>query len=212
MIRVPETEIMSNKGQAIAYSNYDRSKSKTLLKTFYQSVLSPNVGSIVDLGCGPGDLTNEIATLHPNACVVGIDGSDEMLSLTTPNNNVIFKKLTIGKDAIGNYDRVVSSMTLHHFIDASVFWNAIKSTNCKDVFVFDLIRPNSEEEVQSYIVQNSPYKDIEFKNDFESSLRAAFSFDEIEHQLKDHNLNLTVTKLTHNQTNNFEMVIISGTL
>lgn len=212
MLRVTEPEIMLDSAQSLAYYNYDRSKTKNLVKNFYQLLLPSQVNSIVDLGCGPGDLTLDLARLHPEATVVGIDGSDAMLALAGVNTNVSFQRLTIGTDAIGNYDRVVSSMTLHHFHDANVFWNAIKDIDPKDVFVFDLIRPNSEEELQSYIELNGPYDNIEFQNDFENSLRAAFTFEEISQQLTANGLNMSITKFTRNQTRNFEMIIVSGEL
>ena len=37
-------------------------------------------GVVFDLGCGPGNLTREIATRWPEARVVGVDSSVEMIS------------------------------------------------------------------------------------------------------------------------------------
>jgi trans-aconitate 2-methyltransferase len=46
---------------------------------------------IVDVGCGPGNLTHVLAERWPNATVIGVDSSPEMLELTTPGPRLRFE-------------------------------------------------------------------------------------------------------------------------
>jgi trans-aconitate methyltransferase len=210
MQRTPEPEIMHDAKQALAYSQYDRSKLQSLIKHMYTQLLPATAESIIDFGCGPGDITLTLAALTPNTPVVGIDASNEMLLLAHEINNVKFQQGIVGQTSFGNYSRVVSTMALHHFHDPKVFWNAVKEVNPLDVFVFDLVRPSNELELEEFIVKNEPYDNEVFKDDFENSLRAAFTYEEIEQQLIDCNLDLSVTRITRDTTNNFELVVISG--
>jgi trans-aconitate 2-methyltransferase len=43
---------------------------------------------VYDLGCGTGELTNELARRWPRAAVIGIDSSSEMLEQVRPEKNV----------------------------------------------------------------------------------------------------------------------------
>jgi trans-aconitate 2-methyltransferase len=43
---------------------------------------------VYDLGCGTGELTNELARRWPRAAVIGIDSSTEMLEQVRPEKNV----------------------------------------------------------------------------------------------------------------------------
>ncbi len=55
---------------------FDRSS-----KAFMADAIDNEPGLITDLGCGPGHSTRLLADLFPNAQVVGLDHSDEFLSL-----------------------------------------------------------------------------------------------------------------------------------
>ncbi|MGH8925346.1 MAG: methyltransferase domain-containing protein [Acidimicrobiia bacterium] len=50
---------------------------------------------IYDLGCGTGELTNYLGSRWPEATVVGIDNSQEMLDRARPQNNVTFVRQSI---------------------------------------------------------------------------------------------------------------------
>src|SRR5690242_3273223 len=43
-------------------------------------ILAEDPRHVVDLGCGPGNLTATLATRWPDAAVVGLDSSEEMLA------------------------------------------------------------------------------------------------------------------------------------
>ena len=76
--------------------------------------------SILDIGCGPGNSTNQLLTFFPNSDILGIDSSDNMLnkaSKTYPNLN--FKKCFVPEEleTIDNYDLIFSNACLHWIPD-----------------------------------------------------------------------------------------------
>ena len=191
MKRIVEPELMIDPLQVQSYYNSDRSQIKHLFKLAYVSSKKQVPATMVDLGCGPGDLTEEMAVIHPDTQITGIDNSSEMLALTRNHDNVKFEKRSI-TEVTDHYDRVISSLTLHHFHNPLEFWESVKRIAPKDVFILDFIRPKTEEELQEIIKFREPYSDDLFRIDFENSLRACFTIEEIEQQLKDCGLKLRV--------------------
>lgn len=191
MKRIVEPELMIDPLQVQSYYSSDRSQIKHLFKLAYVSSKKQVPATMVDLGCGPGDLTEEMAAIHPDTEITGIDNSSEMLALTRDHDNVKFKKMSI-TEVTEHYDRVISSLTLHHFHNPLEFWESIKRIAPKDVFILDFIRPETEEELQEIIKFREPYSDELFRIDFENSLRACFTIKEIEQQLLQCGLNLQV--------------------
>jgi trans-aconitate methyltransferase len=72
---------------------------------------------ILDLGCGDGVLTVEIAKFVPNGFVLGIDASESMIKTAKKGRaitNVEFEKLDINKIGFeSEFDLVFSNATLH---------------------------------------------------------------------------------------------------
>jgi trans-aconitate methyltransferase len=66
---------------AEAYANADFSEPNSKFVTLF-SEKSPSFNGqhIVDLGCGPADITNQACGAVPQARVVGLDGADAMLA------------------------------------------------------------------------------------------------------------------------------------
>ena len=87
MKRIPEPPLMENPLQAKVYAEADFSSTDQLFvtrlkehfleipKTLYRERV------IVDLGCGPGNITEHIALQWPQAQIIGVDGSEAMLSI-----------------------------------------------------------------------------------------------------------------------------------
>jgi trans-aconitate 2-methyltransferase len=73
---------------------------------------------IYDLGCGTGELTNELGNRWPAAMVVGIDNSEEMLAKTRPQGNVRFQQQSIEdwKPEVAP-DLIFSNAALHWVAD-----------------------------------------------------------------------------------------------
>jgi len=80
--------------------------------------------ALLDIGCGDGKVTAEIAALVPNGRVVGIDNSPEMVGFAArsfggrPGSNTVFLlKDTRELDFAEEFDVVFSNATLHWVID-----------------------------------------------------------------------------------------------
>lgn len=208
MERIVEKETMDDNEQVQAYFEANRETYMYMFKVGYCSAKKKVPDSLLDIGCGPGDLTLEFAKLHPDIPVTGIDTSAEMLALAGERENLTFKQISV-TDVTDRYDRIISSLALHHFHDPMDFWNSIKRINPRDVYIIDLVRPETEEEIQRFI-NGKPYTP-EFKKDFENSLRAAFTIDEIKEQLKEVGFEkLTVMEIEEIYSINMPMVLITG--
>ena len=80
--------------------------------------------SVLDIGCGDGKVTAEIAALVPSGRVVGIDSSPEMVSFAagsfqgeTAANLTFLVKEARALDFVEEFDVVFSNATLHWVID-----------------------------------------------------------------------------------------------
>lgn len=76
---------------------------------------------ILDLGCGDGALTAELAALVPHGCVLGIDASGSMIETARKDHagpNLKFRQLDINAiDFQAEFDVVFSNATLHWIRD-----------------------------------------------------------------------------------------------
>jgi ubiquinone/menaquinone biosynthesis C-methylase UbiE len=79
-----------NKEHAESYSRSMRLVSRVFYSRFARAVVKslPSTGQglvVVDLGCGPGLLSIELCKLLPNASIIGVDPSTEMLEVAWRN-------------------------------------------------------------------------------------------------------------------------------
>ncbi|MEW6278180.1 MAG: methyltransferase domain-containing protein [Candidatus Eremiobacterota bacterium] len=68
--------------------------------------------SVVDLGCGTGELTARLAERLPGSTVVGVDSSPEMLAQASARPGLSFREGRIEEEA-GHYDLVFSHAAIH---------------------------------------------------------------------------------------------------
>jgi len=74
------------------------------------------IESVLDLGCGDGVLTKEIAELVPNGNVTGIDASEGMIATASQmiSGNLSFQRMNIDDIAFSNeFDLIFSNAALH---------------------------------------------------------------------------------------------------
>jgi len=94
MERIPEPELMVEKEQVISYDEADFSEGEVnLINQINYYLLRKNISLgekdlIVDLGCGPGNISEKLAIKWPNTEVVGIDGSKEMILRAEYNKSI----------------------------------------------------------------------------------------------------------------------------
>ena len=94
MERIPEPELMEKKEQVISYDEADFSEGElNLINQINYYLLRKNISLgekdlIVDLGCGPGNISEKLAIKWPNTEVVGIDGSKEMILRAEYNKSI----------------------------------------------------------------------------------------------------------------------------
>lgn len=198
MERIPEPELMDKAEQALAYAEADFSDADDrFLKLFAEAAGDSDVhGSVLDLGCGPGQISLRLAREHPGSIVHGLDGSQAMLVHARRNLDVeqgmggrvrFFQGLIPGAELpLAAYDFVVSNSLLHHLHDPEVFWAALKTYGKSGavICVMDLLRPPDEMTARELVEIHSPHEKDVLKEDFYNSLLAAFRADEVRAQLK----------------------------
>ena len=103
MERIPEPELMIEKEQVISYDKADFSEGEVnLINQINYYLLRKNISLgekdlIVDLGCGPGNISEKLAIKWPNTEVVGVDGSKEMILRAEYNNSISTNQKKIKK-------------------------------------------------------------------------------------------------------------------
>jgi trans-aconitate methyltransferase len=202
--RVREEELMDVPLQAEAYANADFSEPNSKFVAHFADKFPAFRGDrILDLGCGPADITVRFAARYPQARVVGMDGADAMLDIAREiilqhaalANRVDVRRWHIGREEnpLGTevFDAVVSNSLLHHLRDPLDLWKAIRACAAPGaaVLIMDLIRPQSRIEAEM-IVEKYAGKETEvLKGDFLKSLLAAYRPAEIMEQLVSINMN-----------------------
>jgi len=203
MERIPEPELMKKKEQVISYDEADFSEGEVnLINQINHYLLKKNIflgekDLIVDLGCGPGNISEKLARKWPNTEVVGIDGSKEMILRAEHNKKISTnqKKLknlryicsdikdikSTGFFLNKNISLLVSNSLIHHIIHLEDFFNTIRSLSSNITLNFhkDLKRPLDDKSALELKAQcSSKYNEI-LTNDYYASLRASYTFKEL---------------------------------
>lgn len=198
MKRIPEPELMDDSEHALAYGRADfeepHSNFIKLLKQHYN--LPHGINTVLDMGCGTGDITFRVGRAFPDSVIDAVDGSAAMLFYA--NEELIKKPEFEGRIHFlpcriqeftpdKSYDLIVSNSLLHHIPDPADFWRAVKrlSTAGTRVFIMDLIRPGTAEEARRLVETYSPDEPEILKRDFYNSLLAAFEAGEVKRQLEE---------------------------
>ena len=202
MERVPEPELMEEKEQVISYDEADFSEGEVnLINQINHYLFRKNISLgekdlIVDLGCGPGNISEKLAIKWPNTEVVGIDGSKEMILRAEYNKNISanqkLKNLRyicsdIKEIKSNNFlfkkeiSLLVSNSLIHHITNLEDFFNTIRSLSNTNTVNFhkDLKRPLDEKSALELKAQcSTKYNEI-LTNDYYASLRASYTFKEL---------------------------------
>lgn len=195
MQRCVEPELMDNLEQALAFRRANREYGIKGFLELYAKYLNMSKGKLIDLGCGTGEYLIALEHQYPNLIITGFDGSEPMIQIAGGivehhSSNVRVRHRQF-KDIDHTADCVISTNTLHHLHDPTVFWDCVKRV-ARRVFVMDLIRPSSTLVARNIVDTLAKGESDEFKFDYYNSLLAAFSVEELQQQIEGTGLTLTV--------------------
>ena len=203
MERNVEPELKEREDQVSSYAKADFSEGENnLIKQIDHYLIKNNIylnekELIVDLGCGPGNISEKLSIKWPKANVVGIDGSKEMIRIAELNKknslsrsrlkNLSYicadiKSLKLSEISFGkNISLLVSNSLIHHITYLENFFNCIErlSSDLTINFHKDLKRPNDEKSAL-YLKEKcgEKYNDI-LTNDYYASLKASYTAKEL---------------------------------
>lgn len=199
MIRIPEPELMEDLTQVESYAKADfESAHSFLIRKFQDRIpLRFTPESVLDLGCGPGDMSFRLYSQFPTANFTFLDGSEFMLDFCKKridtlvsikrNNKINFKKELI-QDFVPEspYDLIFSNSLLHHLHDPFEFWAAVQRSIHPDSFIFisDLMRPDSLTSTNQLTERYANGESEVLKKDFYNSLLAAYRIEEVKEMLE----------------------------
>jgi len=224
MNRICEPELMLEPIQARAYAEADFNGSDRAFTARILTLLAAPAATqaerppprIVDLGCGPGNISFRLASALPEAVLLGIDGAAAMLDGARarqaleprrwPGLRFLQVRLPLAPEGLGGvstafrppYDLVVSNSLLHHLHDPAVLWATIRTLAAPGalVVVRDLRRPMTEAAVRGLMRRHAARAPAVLRRDFSHSLRAAFRLQEVADQLRSAGLShFAVTEL-----------------
>ena len=203
MERIAEPELMNKKEQVISYDEADFSEGEDNLINQINYYLSKNniilskKDLIVDLGCGPGNISEKLAIKWPDTEVIGIDGSKEMIRKAESNKMISLNKKKLKNlhyfcadikdfklNAIAldkEISLLVSNSLIHHITHLEDFFKTILrlSNNLTINFHKDLKRPLDKKSALDLKTKcASKYNDI-LTNDYYASLRASYTYKEL---------------------------------
>lgn len=197
MDRIPEPELMDTDAQARAYAEADFEAPHSMFIELLREAfprLAPDA-CVLDLGCGPGDITLRFARAYPECRIHGVDGAAAMLdyghravAASGLGGQVTLVQGLLPGAALPRerYDAIISNSLLHHLADPAVLWQAVRTHGAPGapVFVMDLMRPESVDEAHALLEQYATGEPEVLRQDFFHSLLAAYRVPEVEQQLR----------------------------
>ena len=196
MQRIPEPELMDDPAQALAYARADFSEPHDRFVALFTERFGTALnGTLLDLGCGPGDICRRLARALPHCEIHGIDASRAMLELATADTEEDALSDRIGYH-LGylpdtqlprhHYDAVVSNSLLHHLRDPAALWQSVQkfAKPGAPVLVMDLMRPVSRAAAAQLVEEYARGEPELLQRDFFNSLLAAYRPQEVTLQLE----------------------------
>lgn len=197
--RVPEPDlVMDDPEQVEAYSAAGRidgiMSAGYLFHSARASLAIQGCRDVLDLGCGPATQLAQLAELNPQTRFLGVDLSERMLEEARAH---------VGKLGLGNvrfacgdicalksvqdesFDGVISTMTLHHLPTLQHLVDCFGEVRRVlrpggAVYLVDFGRLKSAKSVDFFVGMDAQAQPPLFRQDYERSLRAAFTRDDFE--------------------------------
>lgn len=109
------------------------------------------VSRILDYGCGPGNFTEELAQIYPDAEVIGTDASPKILPRTASKFGVEYGVWDGSEPlGLGSFDLVIAKMVLHYIEPGSlpmICSNIAKTLDSRGRLVYEIPHPHEERRV-----------------------------------------------------------------
>ena len=199
MNRVPEPELMLDDEQARAYAQADFESAHSLYPPLFAETFPnhPAKALVLDLGCGPCDVTIRFARANPGYMFHAVDGSAAMLKYAgerIARDGDLAGRIRLIEGYIPgapipakSYDVILSSSLIHHLPDPHALWTTIRQRSRPGtlVFVVDLFRPASRAQAEALTQKYAVNEPGVLKRDFLNSLLAAFTPEEVRQQLEE---------------------------
>ena len=204
MQRLPEPELMTDAAQCQAYASADFAASNEMYVETVRTLIPASATTVLDLGCGHGDVTIRLARQCPSLKITGVDGSPAMVQLAAKaiDDSGLSRTIEVLQgyvpglpSATGHFDAILSKDFLHHLPDPMALWHEIRRLIKPGgyVCVMDLRRPESTAAARQIVKDVAGNEPEILKTDFYNSLLAAFTPEEVQEQLKAAGLDLEVT-------------------
>jgi ubiquinone/menaquinone biosynthesis C-methylase UbiE len=188
---------MDEPAQARAYADADFTEPHTKFIELLCEKIGADAGRgcVLDLGCGPGDVTIRFARKFPDVLMHGMDGSEVMLELgrEAVEHAGLASRVELFEGRFpgallprDRYDGVLSNSLLHHLQHPSVMWETVRRA-CDAgawLFVMDLMRPRDKREAKRLVDLYAADEPEVLRRDFFNSLLAAYREDEVARQLR----------------------------
>lgn len=187
---------MNESAQAHAYAHADFAEAhERFVRLFREKFPALQLtGTVLDLGCGPADVTRRFACAYPRCRLHGVDGAANMLALGQQANQqahlaerieLFERRLPCMELPLAHYAAVISNSLLHHLHDPLVLWHSVKQfgNSGAPVFIMDLMRPATRPAAEAIVKHYAANEPAILQQDFLASLCAAFTPAEIRAQL-----------------------------
>lgn len=198
MKRIVEPELMTGEEQARAYAGADFSAAHDSYVKLFAEKFPKRLPSavVLDLGCGPCDVTIRFAQANPGYRFHGVDGSAAMLEYgrrAIARHVGLARRIRLIEGFIPGapiprrrYDVILSSSFLHHLHDPQVLWQTVRKYSRRGtiVFIADLRRPSSRAQARAFVRRYAEAEPAVLQRDFFNSLLAAFTPAEVRRQLQ----------------------------
>jgi len=197
--RICEPELMDDQAQALAYAGADFSVGDRAVVDRFATLATPQPGdALLDLGCGPGNISFLLAEQCPQARVLGVDGAAAMLQIANARLQgapgqwpaLAFAQAVLGPAGLvpcpqGLFKGLISNSLLHHLHEPQQLWDALPRLAAPGaaVLIRDLRRPSAPEAVQALLQRHLADAPPVLQRDYVASLHAAFTVDEVRQQL-----------------------------
>lgn len=202
MQRTPEPELMDAPDQVLAYAAADfEASDQAMVERLALRCAGDPGPRLLDLGCGPGNISFRLARRWPGARVLGIDGAPRMLAIARQRlaaepelqPRLAFAEVSLplprplpqASPLAAGFTALVSNSLLHHLHEPDGLWRAVAALAAPGAFVYlqDLRRPASPAAVEALVEREMQGAPAVLRRDYHASLHAAFTPEEVRAQL-----------------------------